>query len=263
MDDGAGSFRDRRVPNFDSRPIRTSSRCQDALQRGHRVPARGATRCSASTTSHNNLAGPSRTSARSMNGNEVYINGNPGEGIAHDDRDPAGRRRRSRRRSRSGSTTRSSSRSAAGSRTTGSAARSYVSAGSTATTPGLANSDEIRTPTTGASSATRAAAGRQHRARRAATRTARWDLDELLWDSHGNLDVLGRLATDRPHVVEALRLVQAAVRHAGRRVLLRRQRHAGQHDRERVNDDPGVRRRPRQHGPDAVPDQTDLLARTS
>ena len=29
-----------------------------------------------------------------------------------------------------------------------------------------------------------------------------WDLDELLWDSHGNLDVLGRLATDRPHVVK-------------------------------------------------------------
>ena len=29
-----------------------------------------------------------------------------------------------------------------------------------------------------------------------------WDLDELLWDSHGNLDVTGRLATDRPHVVK-------------------------------------------------------------
>ena len=29
-----------------------------------------------------------------------------------------------------------------------------------------------------------------------------WDLDELLCDSHGNLDVLGRLATDRPHVVK-------------------------------------------------------------
>ena len=29
-----------------------------------------------------------------------------------------------------------------------------------------------------------------------------WDLDELLYDSHGNLDVVGRLATDRPHVVK-------------------------------------------------------------
>ena len=29
-----------------------------------------------------------------------------------------------------------------------------------------------------------------------------WDLDELLWDSHGNVDVTGRLATDRPHVLK-------------------------------------------------------------
>ncbi len=29
-----------------------------------------------------------------------------------------------------------------------------------------------------------------------------WDLDEILWDSHGNLNVLGRLATDRPVVAK-------------------------------------------------------------
>ena len=29
-----------------------------------------------------------------------------------------------------------------------------------------------------------------------------WDLDELEWDSHGNLDVRGRLATDRPVVAK-------------------------------------------------------------
>jgi hypothetical protein len=29
-----------------------------------------------------------------------------------------------------------------------------------------------------------------------------WDLDEVLFDSHGNLDVVGRLATDRPHAVK-------------------------------------------------------------
>ncbi len=29
-----------------------------------------------------------------------------------------------------------------------------------------------------------------------------WDLDELLWDSRGNLDVVGRLGTDRPHVLK-------------------------------------------------------------
>src|SRR5262249_3321495 len=60
---------------------------------------------------------------------------------------------------------------------------------------GLANSDEILTPTTGVGQATGivrpgTAAGRA------------WDLDELEFDSHGNLDVEGRLATDRPVVAK-------------------------------------------------------------
>ena len=29
-----------------------------------------------------------------------------------------------------------------------------------------------------------------------------WDIDYLMWDSHGNHDVVGRLATDRPHVAK-------------------------------------------------------------
>ena len=66
---------------------------------------------------------------------------------------------------------------------------------------GLANSDEIRTPTTGTSSATtQQQAGSIARPGSSANRA--WDLDELVWDSHGNLDVLGRLATDRPNVVK-------------------------------------------------------------
>src|SRR4029450_866078 len=36
-----------------------------------------------------------------------------------------------------------------------------------------------------------------------------WDLDELLWDAHGHLDLLGRLATDRAHVVKAYGSYQA------------------------------------------------------
>ena len=66
---------------------------------------------------------------------------------------------------------------------------------------GIGSSDEITTPTTGNS----AAAFQQQTGTiaRVGTNTARaWDLDELLWDSHGNLDVIGRLATDRPHVVK-------------------------------------------------------------
>ena len=66
---------------------------------------------------------------------------------------------------------------------------------------GLANSDEIQTPTTGVSSATaQQQAGSISRPGTAAGRA--WDLDELVWDSHGNLNVLGRLATDRPVVAK-------------------------------------------------------------
>jgi hypothetical protein len=66
---------------------------------------------------------------------------------------------------------------------------------------GLASSDEITTPTTGVSSSTaQQQAGSISRPGGNVNRA--WDIDELLWDSHGNLDVLGRLATDRPHVVK-------------------------------------------------------------
>ncbi len=66
---------------------------------------------------------------------------------------------------------------------------------------GLASSDEYNTPTTGvASSVSQQQAGTLSRPGGNVNRA--WDLDELLFDSHGNLDVLGRLGTDRPHVVK-------------------------------------------------------------
>ena len=66
---------------------------------------------------------------------------------------------------------------------------------------GLASSDEIRTPTTGVSSAvSQQQAG--NISRQGGNVNRAWDLDELLWDSNGNLDVLGRLATDRPHALK-------------------------------------------------------------
>ena len=64
---------------------------------------------------------------------------------------------------------------------------------------GLGSSDEILTPTTGLSWATAQQAGGSiaHPARYA---SLAWDLDEVLFDSKGNLDVRGPLATDRTHV---------------------------------------------------------------
>ena len=66
---------------------------------------------------------------------------------------------------------------------------------------GTANSDEIQTPTTGITSKN---AQQQNGsiARPGSNAHTGWDIDELMWDSRGNLDPRGRLATDRPHVVK-------------------------------------------------------------
>jgi hypothetical protein len=67
---------------------------------------------------------------------------------------------------------------------------------------GLASSDEITTPTTGSTGSATAQQQTGTIARPGGNVNRAWDLDELLWDASGNLDVLGRLATDRPHVVK-------------------------------------------------------------
>jgi len=66
---------------------------------------------------------------------------------------------------------------------------------------GTANSDEISTPTTNSSSTT----SQQQVgsiARPGSNGSTAWDIDQLMWNARGHLDVLGRLATDRPHVVK-------------------------------------------------------------
>ncbi len=73
----------------------------------------------------------------------------------------------------------------------------------TATTPGIASSDEITTPTRGVRVArTAQQSGTISIARPGGNVNREWDLDEQLWDAHGNRDVRGSLATDRPHVVK-------------------------------------------------------------
>jgi hypothetical protein len=66
---------------------------------------------------------------------------------------------------------------------------------------GLASSDELTLPTTGLSSS-QAQQQSGNIAREGGNVNRAWDLDELLFDSKGNLDVKGRLATDRPHVLK-------------------------------------------------------------
>jgi hypothetical protein len=65
--------------------------------------------------------------------------------------------------------------------------------------PGLSNTDEVRSPTLGITySNAKNDAGTAVRNGDAASRA--WDLDEILWDSHGHLDPQGPLPTDRTHV---------------------------------------------------------------
>jgi hypothetical protein len=65
---------------------------------------------------------------------------------------------------------------------------------------GIASSDEITSPSTGLVS--NGAQGTSAAARQGGNANRAWDLDEILFDSKGNLDVRGRLATDRPHVLK-------------------------------------------------------------
>ena len=66
---------------------------------------------------------------------------------------------------------------------------------------GLADADEIQTPTTGISaSTTQQSTGSI--ARVGSNSHSGWDTDTILWDARGNVGVFGRLPTDRPHVVK-------------------------------------------------------------
>jgi hypothetical protein len=64
---------------------------------------------------------------------------------------------------------------------------------------GLANSDEITSPSTGLGSRSDQSSFTSI-SRQGGNANRSWDIDEVLFDAHGKLDVLGRLATDRPHV---------------------------------------------------------------
>ncbi len=200
------SYRDRRVPNFNTVDPNLKPMFQDSTNAGIEYQINPTTVFGA-TYVHNKLT---RTiedvGSLDAGGNEVYFAANPGEGVAtkmavtgltpscgstpgictpkplrqYDALEMTLSRRFSRNWFASANVTIS---------------RLY---GNYA---GLANSDEITTPTTGVCSATAQQQGTS--IARAGTAAGRaWDLDELEFDSRGNLNVLGRLATDRPVVAK-------------------------------------------------------------
>jgi outer membrane receptor protein involved in Fe transport len=197
----ASDFRDRRVPSFNTVDPSIKPMSQDATNVGVEYQLTPTTVFGA-TYVHNKLR---RTiediGSLDANGNEIYFEANPGEGVAttmfstgltpcciatprpvrtYDALELTLSRRFSRNWFGSANLTIS---------------RLY---GNYA---GLANSDEITTPTVSAGYViAQQQAGNIFRPGSSASRA--WDLDELEFDAHGHLDVLGRLATDRPVVAK-------------------------------------------------------------
>jgi hypothetical protein len=193
----ANAFRDRRVVDLSGIDPDLKPMSQDQTNFGVEHQLTPTTMVSAHYV-HNSLQNTIEDIGTLVNGNETYIIGNPGRGLAtttptqglttpfptpeavrtYDALELSVSRRFSNRWFASANYTLS---------------RLY---GNYA---GLSNSDELRTPTTGTSSpAAQQQAGEVFREGGNANRS--WDLDEYLWDAHGNVGVKGRLATDRPHV---------------------------------------------------------------
>jgi outer membrane receptor protein involved in Fe transport len=193
------SFRDRRVPNFDSVDPNLKPMSQDAFNAGLEYQLRGNSTLQVNYT-HTNLVRTIEDLGVLENGNEVYKYVNPGEGIA-ETMNPSGLTETfaTPKPKRQYDAVEVSLQKRFSDNWFASA--SYVYSRLYGNYAGLANSDEISTPTTNRSSATTQQQGGSI-ARPGSSANRAWDLDELVWDSHGNLNVLGRLATDRPHVVK-------------------------------------------------------------
>jgi Carboxypeptidase regulatory-like domain/TonB-dependent Receptor Plug Domain len=213
----ANSFRDRRVPNFDSTDPKILPMYQDSTSVG--------TEYQFSSTStmgvhyiHNSLGRTIEDLGGLVNGDEVYVIGNPGGGELGTITPSSGLTKpfatpKAVRKYDAFELTYSRR---FANRWFGSA--SYTYSRLFGNYAGLANSDEITTPTTGVSSATtQQQSGSVSRQGGNANRA--WDIDEVLFTSHGATSadgtceavagaacvtngVLGRLATDRPNVVK-------------------------------------------------------------
>jgi hypothetical protein len=196
-----GSFRDRRVPNFDSTDPNIKPMYQDSTSIGTEYQI-GSTMVFGTHYVHNNLG---RTiediGALDASGNETYVIGNPGEGLATlqspSGATPLGFPMPKAKRQYDAIEFTLSKRFS----NNYFWSASYVYSRLYGNYSGIAASEEISTPTTGVASATaQQQAGSIARPGGNANRA--FDTDELLWDAHGNLDVLGRLPTDRPNVVK-------------------------------------------------------------
>ncbi len=196
-----GSFRDRRVPNFEStdpdiRPMR-----QDSTSIGTEYQL-GTNMSVGVHFVHNNLSQTIEDiGAVDADGNETYVIGNPGRGLARvqfpSGATPVGFLVPEPKRQYDALEFTVNRRFA----NNYFWSASYVWSRLYGNYSGLAATEEVSTPTTGVSSATAQQQGGSI-ARPGGNANRAWDIDEIFWDSNGTLDVLGRLPTDRPHVVK-------------------------------------------------------------
>jgi hypothetical protein len=198
----ANAFRDRRVPNFDSTDPDIKPMFQDSTSVGAEYQV-GRNSSVGVHYIHNDLGRTIEDLGGLVDGNEVYVIGNPGEG-------QLGRLTPTSGRTAPFATPKpirtydalelTYSRRFANN-WFGSA--SYTLSRLYGNYAGLASSDEILTPTTGVSSNTAQQQGGSI-FRQGGNANRAWDIDEVLIDSKGGTPdgVVGRLATDRPHVVK-------------------------------------------------------------
>jgi Carboxypeptidase regulatory-like domain/TonB dependent receptor len=195
----ATGFRDRRVPAFETIDPDIKPMSQNGLSVGweHQLASE---MVFSATYVRNDLVRTIEDLGALVDGDEVYFYANPGEGIAQETPTsgrtapfPTPKPKRQYDALELVLNKRFSQRWFGGA--------SYVLSRLYGNYSGIQSSDEIRTQTIGVSSLTaQQQDGSQFRPGGNANRA--WDIDELLFDSRGNLDVRGRLATDRPHVVK-------------------------------------------------------------
>ncbi len=200
---GDGDCRDRRVPSFETIDENAKPMSQDSYSAGFDFELNPRTVATVHFV-HNNLNRTIEDLGALVGGNEAYLLGNPGEGttsimpasaapLTGGGSFPMPKAKRQYDALELGVNRRFSSNWFGSANLT--ISRLY---GNYA---GIASSDEIRTPTLNVGSAT---AQQQASSifREGGNVNRGWDLDDAMFDSHGNLDVLGRLATDRPVVAK-------------------------------------------------------------
>jgi hypothetical protein len=193
------SFKDHRVPSFGDDVIDPDLKpmAQDAYNLGFEYQARANTVLGVNFV-RTNLLRTIEDIGSLINGSEVYIFANPGEGLAattfSTGLTPPTPNPKTER-------TYTAVEFTANRRFSNSwfLGGSYVISRLYGNYPGLVNTDEVTYPGR-VSTVSQEPAGQRTRPGTNASRA--WDLDQMLFDSHGNL-VYGRLPTDRPHVAKA------------------------------------------------------------